>query len=150
MLTNTSRLHATHDSPTCYINNCGIAIPICTRRMALPLKGSLLAEVNTYKQACCAFEPPRELESYCQFAVCVLGMQCWFLVCAGPQQGLLAKMLCAYIVDLTVVFRFFFMTAGRSTVCECYCQFAVWLVRMLCLFLECAGFVGKDALCLHC
>ncbi len=38
-------------------------------------------------------------------------------------QGLLAKMLCAYIVDWTVVFCFF-MTAGGSTVGEWYWQFS--------------------------
>jgi hypothetical protein len=38
-------------------------------------------------------------------------------------QGLLAKMLCAYIVDWTVVFCFFII-AGGSTASECYWQFA--------------------------
>jgi hypothetical protein len=58
-------------------------------------------------------------------------------------------MVCAYIVDLTDAFCFF-MTAGGSTGSECYWQFAVCVLRMQYLFLVCAGFVGKNDMCLHC
>ncbi len=60
-------------------------------------------------------------------------------------QGLLARMTCAYIVDLTDAFCFF-MTAGGSTGGEWYWQFSSVRAEVL----VCAGFVCKDDMCLHC